>query len=1077
MTNLTRQIGSAESGAPGIEDEYPLAPSQAGTLFHAQLELAPGSSIVRDTYLYQCVRHLRGRVDAGRLKASFEQVLARHSALRTAFRLDGALGSSQVVTAVGAVPFQVIEAPGNARDEALEAFLREDRLRGIDLCHAPLFRITLLRFADDDWTLVWTYYMAIDNWSRVIAWNEVVTTYAARGEGQVPELVTPVPFRSYIDWLGQQDHEAAKLFWREELRDLPDPTPIEETLRSTLLGHPQSRGAGGIILEDVSAEVSQRAVQFARSQKMTMFSLFQGLWGLLLHRYTQQRDLVWAVEYAVRPPELDNFENIVGFFVNAVPMRARIDPNSSVESYLSQVNQGIRARQKFQYSGALQIQEAAGIRNIGKLLTSMVATTTMGAGELRSAGNEFEVVSGQEYYPNHWAIICAFLQRPRQTMQFQTLFDPRVFDKSSVSRLHHHLQTLLRNVVEHPSQPIKNLELVPEEERHRTLVSFNDTKKTLPYEQTLHAPFEEQARRTPNSIAVIASDGTLTYEELDKRANRLARVLQKRGVGPECCVGVRTLRTTDMVIATIAVLKAGGAYVPLPAELPEARIANIVEDTRLTLVLSSPEVAGGVFPPGIEELALSSPLIADENAGAVESPALPHSLAYVIFTSGSTGRPKGVEIEHAAALNTVLDVNARLGVGAGDRVLALSSLAFDLSVYDIFGLLAAGGTIVIGDVGDRDPAQWVDSVVQHNVTLWNSVPALLEMAVEYAKVVQGSPLRSLRGIMMSGDWIPVDLPGRIRNVAPNARQISMGGATEGSIWSVWYPIEEVQHSWSSIPYGRPMANQRWYVLDDDQRPLPIGVAGDLYIGGIGVARGYRARDELSRERFVTDPFVTNGRMYKTGDRGRWLPDGNLEFLGRLDSQVKISGYRIELGEIEAHLLRAEGVRDAAAIVYVTPAGERALAAVVVPRGDACDVDALRSGLKLHLPAYMVPNTILATREIALTENGKVDRKALAELVKNASLNVGGDSLPRDDVERRLVEIWTDLLETPNVGIHDDFFALGGHSLRATQMIARVNEEFGVALPVSVVFHARTASDLGGVIREEMADMARANAAS
>ncbi|AOP45366.1 hybrid non-ribosomal peptide synthetase/type I polyketide synthase [Streptomyces lydicus] len=590
----------------------------------------------------------------------------------------------------------------------------------------------------------------------------------------------------------------------------------------------------------------------------------------------------------------------------------------------------------------------------------------------------------------------------------------------------------------------------------------------------LHDAFLRQAETRPDAPAVITADRTLGYGEVNRRADRIARWLIERGAGPGVLVGIVMDKSWEQIVAALGILKAGAAYVPVDAAVPGRRLRMIMESAGIELVLTRSAVADGLdLPDGTRSLHVDAE---PDPGGAGDplppSPAGPDDLAYVIFTSGSTGVPKGVMIEHAAAVNTIQDINDRYGVTAQDRVLGLSALNFDLSVYDVFGLLAVGGAVVLPDAAaQREPAAWLELVNRHRVTIWNSVPALMDMFVEHVRALGGPP--SLRVVMMSGDCIPVTLPGAIASLLPNASVWSLGGATEASIWSILHPITRVDPDRTSIPYGRPMRNQRFHVLDEALRPRPTWVPGDLYIAGAGLARGYLGDEAKTRAAFLRHP-VTGERLYRTGDLGRYLPDGDIEFLGRADSQVKIQGHRIELGEVEAALLRRPDVRAAAAVAQGEPGGPRRLVGYAV--SDASE-DELREALGRELPGYMVPARIVLLDELPLTGNGKVDRGRLPSPAETAPRS-GAAVAPRDATERLLAEIWAEFFEPADgtVDVTANFFDLGGDSMCAVRMMARIRQRTGRSLPVATLLARPTAESLAEVLREEPGDGGRSRAA-
>ncbi len=602
----------------------------------------------------------------------------------------------------------------------------------------------------------------------------------------------------------------------------------------------------------------------------------------------------------------------------------------------------------------------------------------------------------------------------------------------------------------------------------------------------LHSRFEQQAAANPDALAVVCGQESLTFTQLNERANRLARRLIAEGVQPGDFVAVWAVRSIDTIVHLFAAVKAGGAYLPLDPSYPADRLTFMMGEAAARILL----VPTGEYPP--EELTLPTegrgPLVLRSDGAAItetadaitniEPRATECDLAYVIFTSGSTGQPKGVLIEHRAVVNTLDDLNERFGMGPNDRALCLSSFGFDLSIVDVFGLLGAGGAVVLPtEVEAREPAAWAKLFARHRITFWNSVPALMEWMVAYAETTDRAALASLRLAMLGGDWIPVSLPDRIRTLSPTARVVSIGGATEVAICSIWYPIERVAPQWRSIPYGKALRNQSIYVLDEQLRPVPVGTTGELFIGGVGVVRGYLNRPDLTAERFIADPFSREpgARLYRTGDLGRLFPDGNIEFLGRIDNQVKINGYRIELEEIEAMLARHPGIRDAAVVAPREAAGRRRLSAFFVPI-DGADLSELqlREYLATVLPAYMVPTRFVALAALPLSANGKVDRGALSEPALAASRPQRDVVAPRNEVEKKVAAIWQEALKCDDVSMDDRFVEAGGDSLQMVDLMLRINASFGIDLPMATpLLNARTLGELAAGVAAAPAQRAAA----
>lgn len=579
-----------------------------------------------------------------------------------------------------------------------------------------------------------------------------------------------------------------------------------------------------------------------------------------------------------------------------------------------------------------------------------------------------------------------------------------------------------------------------------------------------------QAARRPDREAVITTTRRLTYADIHRMGTQAGHWLRQAGARPNTLVAVVMEKGWEQVVATLGVLYAGAAYLPIDPALPRERLWYLLDHGNVHYALTQPWIDDRLeWPDGVKHLCVDDDHLAALPTQDLAPVQQPEDLAYVIYTSGSTGLPKGVMIDHRGAVNTLLDLNTRCAVGPADRVLALSSLSFDLSVYDIFGTLGAGGALVMPDAdAAQDPAHWARLLRQEKITIWNSVPALMEMLAERLANRDERLPRSLRLVLLSGDWIPVQLPTKIAALGDGVCVISLGGATEASIWSILYPIGTVDPAWTSIPYGRPMVNQRVYVLDADLNQRPAWVPGQLYIGGRGLARGYWRDEAKTASSFITHPR-TGERLYRTGDLGRYRPDGTIEFLGRDDAQVKVQGYRVELGEIEATLARHPAVREAVATVENTEQGGKRLVAYVVPRKERdLDTGELRAFMGAKLPAYMVPAAIGVIDTVPLTANGKVDRKALPRWAETAPIHGHDFVAPRDALERRLADLWETILERHPVGVTDNFFELGGNSLAALRLMGWIRQRFSHDLPLALLFERATVAELADVLRQPAA---------
>ncbi len=632
-------------------------------------------------------------------------------------------------------------------------------------------------------------------------------------------------------------------------------------------------------------------------------------------------------------------------------------------------------------------------------------------------------------------------------------YDERLFTADTARRYLSHLCTLTADAVQDRRLPVSRAALLTAQETHRALTEWNDTAVALPHDTCLHTAFEQRAAVDPGAPAVVHGARTWTYGEINASANRLAHRLREEGVGPDVRVGLCLERSATLLAAVLGILKAGGAYVPLDSAYPAQRLAAmldatscvaVVTDRTLSAVLPAPRP--GTRRPSVLVDGLLDGTAADFAARPVADlppTAGPDDLCYVIHTSGSTGMPKPIALRHRGVVNNLADLNSRFAVGPSDRVPALSSPSFDMSVYEFLGITAAGGTVVVPEADRaKDVAHWAQLCLDHGVTVWNSAPALLELLTEHLEDSGSPALDRLRLVMLGGDWVPVSLPARVRALAPDVRFVVLGGATEASIHSTIHEVEETDPAWTSIPYGRPMANQRAYVLDDALRPVPPGVPGELHLAGVGLARGYLDRPDLTSERFVDWSYAgVSDRLYRTGDLVRQGPDGVLELLGRSDFQVKLNGLRVELGEIEAGLRDHPAVKDAVVMAGEDEFGRRRLVGYAVPReGQAPRPDDLRAHLAKTLPAFMVPAAVLVLDALPLSVNGKLDRKALGALApqrQEPALPVA--EAPVGAWEEHIAAVWQDVLRSGPVGRDADFFALGGDSMSALRCLARIDD--------------------------------------
>jgi yersiniabactin nonribosomal peptide synthetase len=799
----------------------------------------------------------------------------------------------------------------------------------------------------------------------------------------------------------------------------------------------------------------------ARQHGATPSSLLMTVFAEVLRAWSAEPDFTLNLTLFNRPPVHPDVGHLVGDFTTTLLLALQALPDHGFAERLQRLQRRLSEDLEHRACSGTRVQRELGLRQ-GRALGAMpvVFTSTLGL----DGDNGFDALDwlGDHVYgvsrtPQVWLDHQMAEWHGELVLMWDAV--DALFPAGLVDDMFTAYRQLLERLADDPGAwQQRGFDLLPPSQRRRREAA-NDTAAPLP-EGLLHHALEQAALRSPDAVALVARQRTLSRGELDRLSNQLAHALRAADIGPGALAAVCIAKGWQQVVAAFGVLKAGAAYVPLDPAWPDARLAELLESTGAKAVLLAagqhvPSLPGGVALLRVDDAALASwPGMPPPLSLA------PQSLAYVIHTSGSSGRPKGVAVSHRAALNTIVDVNRRFGIGEGDVVFGLSALHFDLSVYDLFGTLAAGGTLVLPGADElTDPLAWAATVRRHSVTVWNSVPALMQLLTE-AVAAEGGALPSLKTVMLSGDWIPLPLPAAVRAIAPEAHVISLGGATEAGIWSIWHPADAVQPHWSSIPYGRPLANQRWHILDAQGHDVPEWVPGPLYIAGVGLADGYWRDPERTAQSFVAHPR-TGERLYRTGDLGRWLPDGSIEFLGRADLQLKIQGLRIEPGEIEQALLGHPHVA-AAAVLTTGERGHRQIVGFMLPHpGQQVHGDDLRGFLASRLPVHLVPARLLVLERWPLTANGKLDRPALARLASAATTAAVQPSTadPATPEEKLIAEVWQEVLRLPVVGRDDDFFALGGESFTAIQAMTRLGQRLGRHLPVAALIDGRTVAGL------------------
>ncbi|HXB53930.1 MAG TPA: amino acid adenylation domain-containing protein [Vicinamibacteria bacterium] len=1047
------------NGDPDAEDVYPLSPMQQGMLFHTLLDPAAG------VYFEQLSLELQGPIDVPALALAWQHLVDRHPVLRSRFVWEGLARPLQVVQRRAALDWEDHDwraLPAASQRERLEELLVRDRGRGLDPARCPLMRVALVRTAEETHRLIWSFHhIVLDGWCLSLVLKDLSIAYDGLRRGEAPNLPPLRPYREYVGWLEGQDMAQAEAYWRATLKGFTAPTPLPLD-RAPGRTHETGAEVAGHAFH-LSSAATAALKSLGRRYQITLNTIVQGAWALLLSRWSGEQDVVFGVNVSGRPPALPGVESMVGLFVNTLPMRVRVPAGASLLEWLRQLQAQQIEQRQYEYSPLVNVQAWSDVPAGRPLFESIFAFENFPLdASTRPLGAVTDVrYQGVTNYP------LSVIATPGPRLSLRIDYDRRRIDPDTVARLEGHLTILLEGLAADPERSLAEVPLLTAEESRRLVVEWNETRVDFPEHACVHHLVEAQVDRTPEALAVVGEGGELTYGELDRKANQLAHHLLALGVGPETRVGLCLERSPELVIALLAVLKAGAAYVPLDPAYPSQRLAFMLADAEVAVLLTQHRLAGQLPPVQVPLVCLDSGWepISRRNSTRPAVGVMPENLAYLIYTSGSTGRPKGVMLPHRGVVN-YLHWAARTYAAPGAKGAPVhSSLAFDLTVTSLFCPLLAGQSVVLlpedGDVQALGAALRTG----HDFALVKITPAHLELIGH--TLSPGEAAGRARAFVIGGEALWAEGLSFWRTAAPGTRLINEYGPTETVVGCCVYEVPPDLPRSGAVPIGRPIANTRLYVLDANLQPVPAGAVGELYIGGAGLARGYWERPDLTAERFIPDPFgrEPGQRLYRTGDLVRLRPDGNLEYLGRRDSQVKLRGFRIELGEIEAVLGLHPLVRESVVLAREDSPGDRRLVAYVVPAPlSAPSVAEFRAHLREHLPEHMVPAAFVMLERLPLTPNGKVDRRALPLPEGRIGLEERFIA-PRSSAEQTIAAAWRDVLKIERVGVQDNFFDLGGHSLLLLQVHAKLRHEFP-RLSVVDLFRYPTVKAMAAYLSEE-----------
>ncbi|WP_424102425.1 amino acid adenylation domain-containing protein [Moorena producens] len=1042
-----------------LESIYPLSPMQEGMLFESLY--APESGVYVEQLLLKV-----GYLQVDIWEQAWQQVVQRHSVLRTFIIWEDRQQPLQVVLKHVDWSWQHQDwrdLSVTEQQQQLEALLVSDRQQRFALNHPPLMRWYLIRLEDESYQLVWSFHhILLDGRSLQVIFQELLSLYQSSCQGQSCTLAPVTPYRDYIGWLQQQQPSQAEVFWRENLQGFTASTPL--VVDRTPSQQQQQPSSYQELECYVEASVTAALQSKVKQHHLTLSTVVQAAWALLLSRYSGESEVMFGVTVFGRQASFPGVETIVGLLMNTLPLRVKVPTEAQLIPWLEQLHSQQVELEEYSFSHLVEIQKCSEVPAGVPLFESIVFFENYPLGSLLQEDLiqplEIEQIEsfGQTNYP------LTVIGIPEERLRLKIYYDCHCFEAETINRMLGHLQTLLAGIVTNPQSRLGELPLLTAQEEQQLLIEWNQTATDYPASKCIQELFEEQVERTPEAVAVVFEEEQVSYRQLNQRANQLAHYLQTLGVGPEVLVGICVERSVEMVVGLLGILKAGGAYVPLDPSYPQQRLAYMLSEAAVPVLLTQESLVTSLPENCAQIVNLDSDwdIIARESQKNILSGITSENLAYVIFTSGSTGTPKGVMISHQAIANQMSWMQTVFPLTKEDKVLQKTPFGFDASIWEFYAPLLAGAQLVMARPGGhQDSAYLIELIAQHQVTILQVVPSLLQMLL----ATEGfERCQSLRRVFCGGEALPTKLVEQLSQILP-VEIYNLYGPTEATINTTCFKCEQQLYQ-GSAPLGRPISNMKLYILDRHRQPVPIGVPGELHIGGACLARGYLNRPELTAEKFIPNPFGQEkfySKLYKTGDLVRYLRDGNIEFLGRIDHQVKLIGFRIELGEIESLLSNQEQVEQAVVIVREDTPGNKKLVAYLVSQSEV-DINQLRDSLQQQLPEYMIPSAWVVLDSLPLSPNGKVDRKALP--TPEIELTEGELVAPRTASEEIIANIFASVLGVKAVGIYDNFFALGGHSLLATQVISRLRQALQVELPLRSLFEAPSVAQLDLSLRQQ-----------
>lgn len=1045
-----------------IEDLYELSPMQQGMLFHTLY--APESEV----YFEQLLCTLSGELNLPAFQQAWEQVGKRHTVFRSSFHWEEIEKPLQMVSKQVEFPWVKLDWQNLTPDEQqrqLEDFLKCDRQKGFELNQAPLMRFVIIQLESQTYQFIWSHHhLLFDGWSMQIVLKEVLAFYEANQRGESLHLQPVRPYRDYIQWLQQQDIDQAEKFWQQTLQGFTNPT---------CLGVNKKQGIYNEQHFQLSQTVTEKLQAAARQHHLTLNNLVQGAWALLISRYSGESDVVFGATVSGRPPSLEQLDSMVGLFINTLPIRVNVTAETELLPWLKQLQTQALEQEPLAYYSLADIQKLSNIPPGMPLFESLLVFENYPLNsEQKATPKPLEITKISCIERTNYPITLVV----NPELSGRIVYDTGCFEEQTIRNLIGHFQTLLTGMAVNLKQSISQLSLLSATEEEQLILLENHQANSLNY-QCLHVLFEEQVEKTPDAVALIYQQQQLTYRDLNNRANQLAYYLRSLGVKPEVRVGICVERSLEMGIGILAILKAGGAYVPLDPAYPSERLAFMLKDVQTPIILTQTHLQNKlpITDQIVVNLDSNWEIIAQYKQDNLPNEVTPENLAYIIYTSGSTGTPKGTEVPHRSIIGFMFEVDY-IHLNAEQIWLQHSSMSWDGLTLELWPPLLYGGRCVLYPEKIPTPENLSQILQEQNINTLFLTTALFNLIID----TMPEGLSGVKYLLFGGESVSVPHVRRALERLPETQLIHAYGPSECTVFTCCYPIpKQLADNLNTIPIGKPIGDRTVYILDENLHRVPIGIPGELYVGGASVARGYLNQPILTQEKFIPNPFMEGDTLYKTGDLVRRLTDGNIEFIGRIDTQVKIRGFRIELAEIEAVLIQHPDIKQAVVIAREDEPGQKFLAAYLVAQNHLPLSSNLRNFLKQKLPDYMIPTAFVGLEAFPLTSNHKINRLALP-IPQDCQRNLEVDFVaPRTSTEQELATIWAEVLglqqtcpePVERIGIHDNFFELGGHSLRATQVVSRLREVFSIEFPLRALFENPTLSELAQTVNEQQIEQA------